>query len=34
MSDHSANYPEITGPGFDIRAIERMYQRMDARSER
>ncbi|MCH8204517.1 MAG: MBL fold metallo-hydrolase [Candidatus Hydrogenedentes bacterium] len=29
MSDHSANYPEITGPGFDIRAIERMYQRMD-----
>lgn len=34
MTDHSANYPEITGPGFDIRAIERMYQRMDARSER
>ena len=33
MTGHSDNYPEITAPGFDIRAIQRMYQRIDARPD-
>jgi cyclase len=31
LTSHKKNYPEIPGPGFDTRAIRRIYQLLDAR---
>lgn len=31
MSNHRANYPQLTGPGVDPRAIRRIYQLLDQR---
>ena len=29
MTDYRSNYPRLAAPGFDIRAIQRIYQLMD-----
>jgi glyoxylase-like metal-dependent hydrolase (beta-lactamase superfamily II) len=33
MTDHRANFPQIVEPGVDIRAVERLYQRLDSAGE-
>jgi hypothetical protein len=30
MTAHSANYPQINGPGADVRAIRRIYALLDS----
>jgi hypothetical protein len=29
LTVHSKNYPEITGPGVDIRSVKRIYQLLE-----
>ena len=29
LTSHKADFPQITGPGADIRGVRRMYQWMD-----
>jgi glyoxylase-like metal-dependent hydrolase (beta-lactamase superfamily II) len=33
LTSHKADYPEIKGPGADIRAVRRMYEWMDERAK-
>src|SRR5258708_38635788 len=34
LTSHKADFPQITGPGADLRGVRRMYQWMDERSKR
>ena len=34
LSSHKADFPQITGPGADVRGVRRMYQWMDERSKK
>jgi hypothetical protein len=29
MTAHKANFPQIQGPGIDVRSVQRMYQVMN-----
>ena len=34
LTSHKADFPQITGPGADVRGVRRMYQWMDERGKR
>jgi len=34
LTSHKADFPQITGPGADVRGVRRMYQWMDERAKR
>jgi cyclase len=34
LTSHKANFPQITGPGADVRGVRRMYQWMDERAKK
>ena len=34
LTSHKADFPQITGPGADLRGVRRMYQWMDERTKR
>ncbi len=34
LTSHKADFPQITGPGADLRGVRRMYQWMDERAKR
>jgi glyoxylase-like metal-dependent hydrolase (beta-lactamase superfamily II) len=34
LTSHKADFPQITGPGADLRGVRRIYQWMDERAER
>lgn len=34
MTSHKADFPQITGPGADLRGVRRMYQWMDERTKK
>jgi cyclase len=34
LTSHKADFPQITGPGADLRGVRRMYQWMDERGKK